>query len=134
VPLLPGIAAGGTAREFPVRGFAPDAAVGRTAAAGTVELRLPVALVGRGVGLVPGALDRLSLALFADGAAVWSRTALTTRHAWLPRQDARASLGVEAVADLGVVYDYPVRLRSGVARRLGPSGGALGYLAIGAAF
>jgi hypothetical protein len=134
VPLLPGFAAGTGARDFPVRGFAPDEAVGRGAASVTVEWRVPVALVGRGLGLAPGSLDRLSIAAFADGAMAWSPAAWT---AALPGLDARrvlASAGVEGVADLGVLYDYPVRLRLGVAQRLGPRRGAQGYLAIGAAF
>jgi hypothetical protein len=41
---------------------------------------------------------------------------------------------VEGAADLGVLYDYPVRLRAGVAQRLTRSRGAQGYFALGASF
>ncbi|MGD0483561.1 MAG: hypothetical protein ABSB58_02785 [Gemmatimonadales bacterium] len=134
VPLLPGFAAGTGARDFPARGFAPDEAVGRGAASVTVEWRLPLALVGRGLGLAPGSLDRLSIAAFGDGAMAWSPAAWTAALPGLDGRTVLASAGVEGVADLGVLYDYPVRLRLGAAQRLGPRRGAQGYVAIGAAF
>ena len=134
VPLLPGFAAGTTARDFPARGFAPGEAVGRGAASASVEWRVPVALVGRGLGLAPGSLDRLSLAVFADGAMAWSPLAWRTTFSWLAGRTTLASAGVEGVADLGVLYDYPVRLRVGVAQRLIPRRGAQGYVALGATF
>jgi hypothetical protein len=134
VPLLPGFAAGTGTRDFPARGFAPDEAVGRGAASATVEWRVPVALVGRGLGLAPGSLDRLSVAAFADGAVAWSSAAWTAALPGLVSRRVLASAGVEGVADLGVLYDYPVRLRLGGAQRLSPRRGVQGYLAIGAAF
>ena len=134
LPLLPGFAAGTGARDFPVRGYDPDAAVGRGAASATVEWRVPVAMVGRGLGLAPGSLDRLSVAVFADGALAWSPAAWTAALPGLGARTALASAGAEGVADLGLLYDYPVRLRLGVAQRLGPRRGAQGYVAIGAGF
>jgi hypothetical protein len=134
VPLLPGFAAGTGARDFPARGFATDEAVGRGAASATVEWRVPVALVGRGLGLAPGSLDRLSIAAFADAAMAWSPAAWTAALPGLAGRKVLASAGVEGVADLGVLYDYPVRFRLGAAQRLGPRRGVQGYVAIGAAF
>jgi hypothetical protein len=134
VPLLPGISIGSAARSFPVRGFAPSDGVGRYAVAVSLEDRLPLALVGRGLGLVPGALDRLSLALFVDLARTWSPPDWTSRFRGLPASQTLASVGAEAVADLGVLYDFPVRFRTGVAWRARGASGAGGFVAVGAAF
>lgn len=134
VPLLPGFAAGTSARDFPARGFAPNEAVGRGASSATVEWRVPVAMVGRGLGLTPGSLDRVSVAAFADGAVAWSPAFWTAALPGLPARTVLASAGLEAAVDLGVLYDYPVRLRLGAARRLHPRRGGAGYLAIGASF
>ena len=134
VPLLPGISIGSTSRSFPVRGFAPSDGVGRFALATSLEDRLPLALVGRGLGLVPGALDRLSLSLFVDLARTWSPSAWTARLNGLPASQTLASVGAEAVADLGVAYDFPVRLRAGIAQRVRGASGAGAFLALGAAF
>jgi hypothetical protein len=134
VPLLPGIAAGSGSRDFPVRGHLPAEALGRGAAAGTVEWRLPLALVGRGVGLVPGVLDRLSVVAFADAGLAWSPTGWTARFAWLPTRTTLLSAGAELAADLGLFYDYPVRLRAGWAARLEGRRGGSGYCSVGAAF
>ena len=134
LPLLAGFAAGTATRDFPVRGFAPAEAVGRGAASVTVEWRVPVALVGRGLGLVPGSLDRLSVAAFADGGMAWSPVAWTAALPWLDARTVLASAGVEGVADLGVLYDFPVRLRVGVAQRLVHGRGVQAYVAVGAAF
>lgn len=140
VPLLPGIAIGSSVRSFPVRGYAPGDAVGRRALAVSVEARGPLALVGRGVGLVPGSLDRLSLTLFADGAVAWTPAPAVFAPApgatasAVPPSSALVSVGAELVADLGVLYDYPVRLRLGAAQRLTAGTGAGLFAAVGAAF
>jgi hypothetical protein len=134
VPLLPGVAAGSGTRDFPVRGYLPAEALGRGAAVGSLEWRVPLALVGRGVGLVPGALDRLSVAAFADAGVAWSPTAWTGRFAWLPARTTLLSAGAELAADLGLFYDYPVRLRAGWAARVEGRRGGSGYLTVGAAF
>jgi hypothetical protein len=134
VPLLPGFAFGSSQRTFPVRGFPPGAAAGRRAVAASAEQRLPLALVGRGLGLVPGALDRVSAALFADVGIAWSSAAWTVRFAGLPASQALVSAGAEVAADLGVLYDFPVRLRVGAAQRLHGGSGTGVFAAVGAAF
>ena len=134
VPMLPGVAFGSSQRTFPVRGFPPGSAVGRRAVAASVEQRLPLALVGRGLGLVPGALDRVSAALFADVGVAWSPAEWTVRFAGLPASRALISAGAEVAADLGVLYDFPVRLRVGAAQRLHGGSGAGVFAAVGAAF
>jgi hypothetical protein len=134
VPMLPGVSFGSSQRTFPVRGFPPGSAVGRRAVAASAEQRLPLALVGRGLGLVPGALDRVSAALFADVGLAWSPAAWTARFEGLPASQALVSAGVEVAADLGVLYDFPVRLRVGAAQRLHGGSGTGVFAAVGAAF
>jgi len=134
VPMLPGVSFGSSQRTFPVRGFPPGSAVGRRAVAASAEQRLPLALVGRGLGLVPGALDRVSAALFADVGLAWSPADWTARLAGLPASRALVSAGVEVAADLGVLYDFPVRLRVGAAQRLHGGSGTGVFGAVGAAF
>lgn len=134
VPMLPGVSFGSSQRTFPVRGFPPGAAVGRRAFAVSAEQRLPLALVGRGLGLVPGVLDRISAALFTDVGVAWSPAAWTVRFAGLPVSQALVSAGVEIAVDVGVLYDFPVRLRAGAAQRLHGGSGSGVFAAVGAAF
>jgi len=134
LPLLPGMAVGSPRRSFPARGFAPGAAVGRSAFAASLEHRIPLALVGRGLGLAPGSLDRVSAALFADLACAWSPGAWVNRFEGLRGSEALASAGAELTVDLGVLYDYPVRLRAGLAGRLRGGSGVGFHLAVGADF
>ena len=131
VQLAPGLSLGGSVRTFPVRGYGTDALLGRSAAAASVELRLPLALVGRGLGLLPVYLDRMSLALFADAGAAWFPKGFTTR---LPSSATIGGVGAELVADFGAVYATPLRLRAGVARA--PHAGAplVAYVAFGPSF
>ncbi len=131
VSLVPGVTLGGGGPTFPVRGYPEAAILGRGAATGSVELRLPLALVGRGAGLLPLYLDRVSLALFADGGAAWFPAGFTSR---LPRSSTIGSLGAELVADLGVPYSFPVRLRLGAARPLTAGTTASAYVAFGPSF
>ncbi len=130
-PLLLGPALG-TRRTFPVRGYDAAAVVGRRAISATVELRLPLALVGRSIGHLPVGVDRLSLALFADGGDAWD-------SGGLPHPVRLASAGGELVGDLTVPYDFPLRARVGVAVPLAdpPAGGSRtprAYAVLGADF
>jgi hypothetical protein len=130
-PLLLGPALG-TRRTFPVRGYDAAAVVGRRAISATVELRVPLALVGRSIGHLPVGVDRLSLALFADGGDAWD-------SGGLPHPVRLASAGGELVGDLTVPYDFPLRARVGVAVPLAdpPAGGSRtprAYAVLGADF
>ena len=104
---LPGIVVG-SGRQFPVRGYEPGETRGGTAMVGTAELRLPLALVAQPLGALPYGLDRLSLALFYDYGRVWR-----VRRSGLP--EVLSSTGVELVWDLSVLYDVPLRIRTGLA-------------------
>ncbi len=133
--VAPGITVGSGSRDFPVRGFPGSFVLGRSAAAASLEYRAPLALVGRGVGLLPGTLDRVSGAVFVDGGAAWSRTRCTTFGD--PGTGScvhlLASAGAELVTDLGVAWDFPVRLRFGAAVPFGYRA-VSGYVAVGSAF
>jgi hypothetical protein len=108
----------GTARAFPVRGYGAGALRGRRAATASVEYRLPLALVGKGVGHLPLGADKFSLSLFGDAGDAWDPGAR-------PRLAHIASAGAELVSDVTISYDLPLRLRLGVAEPLAPlpSGG-----------
>ena len=131
VELAPGLVLGGSVRSFPVRGYGPDALLGRTAAAGSVELRVPLALVGRGLGLLPVYLDRTSVTLFADAGAAWFPRGFTTA---LPSSATIGGLGAELVSDFGAVYGAPLRLRLGVARPPHAGAPTTWYVAFGPSF
>ncbi len=131
VALAPGLTLGGSERTFPVRGYGPDALLGRSAASASVELRLPLALVGRGLGLLPVFLDRTSLTLFADGGAAFFPAGFT---AALPRSATIGGIGAEVVATFGAVYDTPLTLRLGVARPPHAGAAATWYVAFGPSF
>jgi hemolysin activation/secretion protein len=122
----------GAPRTFPVRGYDAGAVLGRRAVAATLELRVPLALVGRSLGHLPIGVDRLSLAVFADGGDAWDGGAV-------PRPLRLRSTGAELVGDLTAPYDFPLRARLGVALPLTqpPAGGARaarGYAVLGADF
>jgi hypothetical protein len=107
---LPGIVAG-SGRAFPVRGFEPGEIRGGTVAVGTAELRLPLALVAQPLWDLPYGLDRVSLRIFYDYGRVWDPPVSGLTH-WIH------STGVEVTWDLLVLYDVPLRLRTGVATAL----------------
>lgn len=102
----------GTARSFPVRGYEPSAMRGRRAFAATAELRWPLALIGRSFGHLPAGLDKLWLTLFADAGDAWDAgSAFHPSHL--------IGVGAEAVAELRISYDVPLRGRLGVAAPIG---------------
>jgi hypothetical protein len=103
----------GTARAFPVRGYAGGTLRGRRAATASVEYRMPLALVGRGIGHLPFGADKFSLSLFGDAGDAWDPGAQ-------PRLTHLYSAGAELVTDVNVNYDFPLRLRLGVAEPLAP--------------
>ena len=106
-------------RAFPLRGYASGELRGQRAAAGSVEYRVPLALVGQALGHLPLGVDRLWLNLFADAGDAWSPGAS-------PRLTRLRSTGLELAGRMTVSYDFPLSLRVGIAQPLvaPPSGGA----------
>jgi hypothetical protein len=125
IEVLPGVLAGDPARTFAVRGFAPGAQRGLSAAAGSIEYRAPLAAIARGIGAVPLFLDRTALSLFGDAGRAWCPAGdasvvcagQRSQDAWL------ASAGAELSIFGAVGYDSPIRLRLGAAQPLRRSAG-----------
>jgi outer membrane translocation and assembly module TamA len=80
-------------------------------AVGTAELRIPLALVAKPLWDLPYGLDRISLRLFYDYGRAWDPP-VSGRPDWIH------GAGVEVTWDLLVLYDVPLRLRTGVATAL----------------
>jgi hypothetical protein len=132
IEIVPGYALGAGRRLFPLRGY-PAVGTGYTrAAASAVELRVPLALVGKSIWKLPLGLDRLSLSLFGEAGGGW-------RAVDAPRPFALRDVGGELVLDGAVPQDIGFRLRVGVGVPLTPglgvgSGESRGYVAFGTAF
>jgi hypothetical protein len=101
--------------EIPVRGYPEGSQVGDRAVGGTAEWRFPIALVERGIGLVPLYLDRVWGTAFADAGTAWCVE--TCDPAFRPFTEARPlfSVGAELGADVLLGFNLRMRLRAGVA-------------------
>jgi hypothetical protein len=106
IDVIAGVEIGGGV-QYPVRGFSEGVRYGDRIASLALEYRLPLALVGRGYGLWPVMLDRLSLSFFADAGSAWTDDSDV---------DVLTSLGSELNVDLGLSYALVYRFRLGVAR------------------
>lgn len=106
-------------RAFPLRGYADDEVRGERALAGSVEYRLPLALVGHAIGHLPVGVDRLWLNAFTDAGDAWAPGVS-------PRLSRLWSTGVELAGVVTFGYDFPLSVRLGVATPLTdpPSGAA----------
>ncbi len=135
---VPGITLGGGARTFQVRGYAPGALTGRHAMALSLENRMPLALIDRGLGMLPLGLDKVSVSLFADGALAWSAQHCPDFVINSGSGEACAtgiwSVGAELVTDVAVGYELPIRVRAGGALRVSEGGNAGFWIALGTAF
>ena len=112
-------------RLFPVRGTAAGARGGTRAWAGSGELRVPLARLHRGWGLLPLHLDQLAGAVFVDAGAT---------PAGGIRTDLLASAGVELVLQQTAFFHGAERLRVGVAAPFAGDGGVAIYGAFGWSF
>jgi hypothetical protein len=106
-------------RAFPIRGYASGVLRGQRAVAGSVEYRMPLALVGRALGHLPLGVDKVWLNLFADGGDAWAPGAS-------PRLTRLRSAGLELAGVVSLGYDFLLSVRLGVATPLAdpPSGAA----------
>ena len=104
-------------RAFPLRGYADGEVRGERAVAGSIEYRLPVALVGHAIGHLPIGVDRLWCNLFTDAGNAWAPGVP-------PRLTRLWSAGAELAGKVTVGYDFPLSVRLGVAEPLAdpPSG------------
>jgi hypothetical protein len=130
--IVAGYVIGPGRRTFPLRGYPAVGTVYTRAAVGALELRVPLALVARGVGKLPFGFDRIALTGFAEAGGGWQ--AGQSADAFALRD-----VGGELVVDAGVPQDVPLRVRVGVGiplvAGLGVAAGtARGYVAFGTAF
>ena len=117
VQIVPGVNFGEGRRTFFVRGFPAESQTGSRALGANLEYRIPLALPARGLGALPVYFQRISAALFADGASAWcpvgSNTSPICQRA--TAQEWMGSVGAELHFDTAVQYDSPYRVRLGVA-------------------
>ncbi|RMH21879.1 MAG: hypothetical protein D6701_01915 [Gemmatimonadetes bacterium] len=126
---------GGRALLFPVRGFVEGARFGRYAWSASAELRVPLASVHRGWGLVPIHLDRLVLTGFVDAGNAWGPDEPGGPDTFVnPRDRTLLSAGGEVVARFQLFWSTPLDGRIGLAAPLSVRGGASLYARIGVAF
>lgn len=123
----------GDAVFLPVRGYDTSTQSGRYAWSTSVELRAPLALVNRGLGVWPLHLDRIFGSVFLDGGNAWGGDLLA------PGEEARRgrplwSAGFEMSTDLLALYQAPLRLRAGVAFPLVDGDGPRYYMRLGLPF
>jgi hypothetical protein len=84
--------------------------------AGTLEWRFPLALVQRGVGLVPVYLDRAWGTAFVDAGTAWCAEQCDPQLAsYFPSADPMVSVGAEIGGDFLFGFNLGMRLRAGVA-------------------
>jgi hypothetical protein len=99
---------------------------------GTVEVRVPLFLIGKAVWKLPLSVNRVSLSVFGETGGGWQRGAT-------PSITQYGDAGAELVVDVGFNLDLPLRIRLGAAQALVSGLGAnkgdwRGYLALGSAF
>ena len=118
-PALPYGWSFGVGRLFPIRGYRYGELAGPRAATGTIEYRLPLALVGRSLGHLPVGADRVWLNAFADAGDAWD-------PGTSPQLTRLRSAGVELAGAVTVTYNLLLQLRLGLAEPLAapPSGAA----------
>ena len=99
------------AGSFYVRGYPEEFLRGTRAIAASVELRIPLQLVGHSLGTLPFGMDMLSLTLFADAGDAWD-------EGETGELNRLSSIGAELVTDMTVNYDSRLRIRLGMAKPL----------------
>lgn len=141
--VVPGFTIGDNNRTFPLRGYKPGVQRGVRAVSASVEYRVPLVQISKGVGLLPLFLDRTSISLFGDAgkaycAGVGAPVCIPTAFS----HEVLSSYGAEFNTDLALQYDTEYRMRVGLAmpsrsqRNGGKAGGkdAVFYLSFGSNF
>ena len=124
---------GGTSLFFPLRGYEEGVRSGWNAWAASAELRVPLVMVNRGLGLVPLHLDRLQATAFLDAGNAWGPAGGGPGYDSV-RRDPLASTGVELTTTLTLLYRLPVVFRTGLAFPLVESSSPGLYLRLGLSF
>jgi hypothetical protein len=132
---------GGVGDFLPVRGFSDGDRIGFRAWSTSLEYRVPVAMIGRGIRLWPVFIDRVAASAFVDaGNASCSAEQSAIYPTICPGSPNRGeemllSAGVEVFSDVAILTFIPVWLRTGVAQPLqGPRSSTGLYFAFGRSF
>ena len=115
-------------RRFPLRGYVRGLAPlrDRNVLLGSLEWRVPLARIERGVMAPPVGVKTLTGTVFLDAAALWGRQRSLGK--------VYSSVGVEGLVRLVLGYDLNISLRAGWARGLDDLGDNGFYLVLGRAF
>lgn len=118
-PVPAGIDLLGARLGFPIRGYPAGVQEGDRAFSASAEYRFPIALVERGLGLIPVYLGRVWGDLFVDAGSAWCGAADDCALRLAGSGEAPSplySLGTEVVAHLrvGFLADLPIRLGAAV--------------------
>ena len=124
---------GGGPIFFPVRGYDTFSRFGRYAWAASVEYRVPLGLVNRGLGAWPLHFDRVFASVFGDAGNAWG-PARSPSGFENPARSALVSVGAEITAEVLTFYKATLRFRTGVALPLVDGEGARVYLRLGVPF
>ena len=103
---------GGSSLLFPVRGYPKNHRSGRSAWTASAEYRFPLALIDRGVGVLPLFFDRIHGSVFFDAGNAWGPQ-LGERNYDNPRQAALASVGAEVSLIVAALYQRGIAVRFG---------------------
>jgi hypothetical protein len=119
IEVLAGYDVGDRRRTFGARGFPPSAERGIRAFAGSLEYRAPIAAPSRHIRFIPLLFDRISASAFADAARAYCPKSAVNEEAICRESAAQnpwlSSVGAELNLDAALYYDFPARLRLGVA-------------------
>lgn len=131
---------GGVPLFFPVRGFLQGERFGRYAWTASIEYRLPLLNINRGLGLVPFHMDRTAGSLFFDAGNAWGpvEPQLGLRSFNNRRRSPIASVGAELSSNIVAFWTSGLTVRFGVALPISANGtrgnGLVGYVRVGRAF
>lgn len=109
-----------------IRGFLPGARRGSSFYVGTLEYRMLLFRVERGLDTVPVFFDRVSLAAFVDAGDAPRDTPQLA--------DLAVGVGGELRAEIAVLYYVPITFRGGYGRGFGAGGTDDVYLVLGGSF
>jgi hypothetical protein len=130
---LPGQGLASESQNLGLRGYPRGIAQFTRLVTTTAELRVPLFLVGKGVGRLPLSVDKISFSIFGETGGGWRPGVGSTDIAQY--RDA----GAELVLDVGILLDTPLRVRVGAAQALTTGLGAAqgdwrGYITVGSSF
>ncbi|MBI4848183.1 MAG: PD40 domain-containing protein [Nitrospirae bacterium] len=110
--------------EYSIRGFSSGFQTGKHVAKGTLEYRLPVKYILRGINTKPFFWDRVHVAAFADAGNVWGR------EKKFHSNDISVGVGAEARLDMVLGYKLKITPAFGIAQGVTKDGETQVYVTI----